>query len=438
MKMNKTLANRVLIATAIAFLIVAALDIRYSNIWLDWLLFVVEAVLVGGIADWFAVTALFEKPLGFPYHTALLPKGKEKFATSCSNVIKKEFMDDRFLCKTVKESDILNKFIGETELKKAEKQDKLIRNIIDFLVKEIKDVDDYSIGKIASSLYPDAVKAMNEKSLSELVKEFSELDKDSQSDKEKVIEKKTKAIKKGAKSLNTFFDKEEGEKYLVDFITSSLHDVENTGVINKIGINVGKFFNTINEEDLARVIAQRIKEVCNEIQKGDKEITADLLKLFDELIENIREDEKFIEVLADLRSDFSSSNTLEQIIYRGLQNLKRHFVDDVSDKNTLHKLVRDILKKELNHCIDKINSDESFKHKIELLVVDFTKYGAFAVRDLLLETLTNSLKGLSDEELNKIVYSKVERELTFIRLNGSVVGGVIGIFGFWIVHFISG
>lgn len=31
-----------------------------------------EAAVVGGVADWFAVTALFGKPLGFPWHTALI------------------------------------------------------------------------------------------------------------------------------------------------------------------------------------------------------------------------------------------------------------------------------------------------------------------------------------------------------------------------------
>ena len=35
-------------------------------------LFVFQSALIGSIADWFAVTALFEKPLGFPWHTELV------------------------------------------------------------------------------------------------------------------------------------------------------------------------------------------------------------------------------------------------------------------------------------------------------------------------------------------------------------------------------
>src|SRR5438477_11223718 len=47
-----------------------------------WILLVratAEAALVGGLADWFAVTALFRQPLGLPIpHTAILPRNKDR------------------------------------------------------------------------------------------------------------------------------------------------------------------------------------------------------------------------------------------------------------------------------------------------------------------------------------------------------------------------
>ena len=50
------------------FLVVLALRTLYPQyIIFELLLFCSEASLVGGIADWFAVTALFKKPLGFPF-----------------------------------------------------------------------------------------------------------------------------------------------------------------------------------------------------------------------------------------------------------------------------------------------------------------------------------------------------------------------------------
>lgn len=59
---------------------------------LHWLRAMSEAALVGGIADWFAVVALFKHPLGLPIpHTAIIPKSKDEIAKNLGQFIKSEF-----------------------------------------------------------------------------------------------------------------------------------------------------------------------------------------------------------------------------------------------------------------------------------------------------------------------------------------------------------
>jgi uncharacterized membrane-anchored protein YjiN (DUF445 family) len=58
----------------------AALPVRHTW-WGGWILAVAEAGIVGGLADWFAVTAIFRRPLGLPIpHTALIPHNWERMA----------------------------------------------------------------------------------------------------------------------------------------------------------------------------------------------------------------------------------------------------------------------------------------------------------------------------------------------------------------------
>jgi uncharacterized membrane-anchored protein YjiN (DUF445 family) len=65
-------------AVAVALL---AVPVRHRW-WGGWLLAIAEAGIVGGLADWFAVTALFRRPLGLPIpHTALIPANWELMAT---------------------------------------------------------------------------------------------------------------------------------------------------------------------------------------------------------------------------------------------------------------------------------------------------------------------------------------------------------------------
>lgn len=49
-----------------------------------------EAALVGGLADWFAVRALFEKPLGIPFHTAIIPKNRERIVKQIRYLVQDE------------------------------------------------------------------------------------------------------------------------------------------------------------------------------------------------------------------------------------------------------------------------------------------------------------------------------------------------------------
>jgi len=57
-----------------------------------------EASIVGGLADWFAITALFRRPLGLPIpHTALVPSRKDEIGRSLGNFVRDQFLDPELL-----------------------------------------------------------------------------------------------------------------------------------------------------------------------------------------------------------------------------------------------------------------------------------------------------------------------------------------------------
>ena len=90
-KADKTL----LLALLVFFIALWVHLMQPSNVFADGFLFCAEAALVGGIADWFAVTALFRKPLGFPYHTAILPRRRDSFIKASITMVQKEFFSRR-------------------------------------------------------------------------------------------------------------------------------------------------------------------------------------------------------------------------------------------------------------------------------------------------------------------------------------------------------
>ena len=66
-----------------------------------------EASMVGAIADWFAVTALFRHPLGLPIpHTALIPKRKDEFGKSLEEFFSENFLSEQVIRERLATADI--------------------------------------------------------------------------------------------------------------------------------------------------------------------------------------------------------------------------------------------------------------------------------------------------------------------------------------------
>ncbi|QJE71785.1 DUF445 domain-containing protein [Aerophototrophica crusticola] len=74
---------------------------------------VAEAGMVGGLADWFAVTALFRRPLGLPIpHTALVPRNRDRIADGIAAYIDREFLAPTMLVEQLRRMDLAARLSG--------------------------------------------------------------------------------------------------------------------------------------------------------------------------------------------------------------------------------------------------------------------------------------------------------------------------------------
>ena len=82
----KRVATLMLVGVALVFVVTRWLESQYP--WLGFVRAFAEAAMVGGIADWFAVTALFRHPLGIPIpHTAIVASRKDRIGTALGNFV---------------------------------------------------------------------------------------------------------------------------------------------------------------------------------------------------------------------------------------------------------------------------------------------------------------------------------------------------------------
>ena len=89
----KMLATGLLVLMAVIFVIAWLLQDDYP--WLGYVRAAAEAGMVGALADWFAVTALFRRPLGLPIpHTAIIPSKKDMIGSALSQFVAENFLNE--------------------------------------------------------------------------------------------------------------------------------------------------------------------------------------------------------------------------------------------------------------------------------------------------------------------------------------------------------
>src|SRR3954453_13293074 len=101
----KVIATGLLVVMAAVFAAARAFESSYA--WLGYVKAFAEAAMVGGLADWFAVTALFRHPLGLPIpHTAIIPRNKDRIGEALASFIRENFLIPAVVARRMRNIDV--------------------------------------------------------------------------------------------------------------------------------------------------------------------------------------------------------------------------------------------------------------------------------------------------------------------------------------------
>jgi len=104
-------ATALLAGVTVLFIIVTAIGVHGTL--LGYVQAGAEASMVGGVADWFAVTALFRRPLGLPIpHTALIVERKDQFAVTLGRFVQENFLNADVLAERIRAAGIVPRLAG--------------------------------------------------------------------------------------------------------------------------------------------------------------------------------------------------------------------------------------------------------------------------------------------------------------------------------------
>jgi uncharacterized membrane-anchored protein YjiN (DUF445 family) len=156
----KVVATGLLLVMAGVFIASRAFEPQY--LWLGYVKSFAEAAMVGGLADWFAVTALFRHPLGLPIpHTAIIPRNKDRIGEALATFLKENFLIPSVVARRMRNIDVAGA-VGQFLQSPSQEEQSRIRAGASRLIADVfESLDDERLGGIIKGAISSRLRSMD-------------------------------------------------------------------------------------------------------------------------------------------------------------------------------------------------------------------------------------------------------------------------------------
>ena len=360
-----------------------------------------EASMVGAIADWFAVTALFKHPLGLPIpHTALIPKRKDDLGRGLEEFVGENFLQEAIIRDRIAAAGISRR-VGVWLAEPAN-----ARRVVD----EVAEVAAIALTKVRDD------------HIESLVRD----------------------------ALTPRFREEPIAPLLGGLLSEALHDDLHHGLVD-LALEELHGWLVENPDTVADVIGERAPwwapTRLNEAVTG--RIHAELVNWVEDIRDDPRHrarvalDSVLAQLADDLLHDAATQARAEALKERILDNpavirsaislwdaLRRALTASLQDPQGA---VRQRMLTEVSAFAERLSSDAELQTRLDGLAADAAvfvvdRYGAEVTA-----VITHTIERWDGREAARRIELHVGRDLQFIRINGTVVGGLVGV----VIHAVS-
>ena len=418
-------ANTALLTSFFCFLISLYLHLTIpSTLWTDGLLMVSEAALVGGVADWFAVTALFRKPLGFPYHTAILPRRRDSFIQAIVIMVQKEFFSRRKILRHIEKIHLIPML--QEFLHRPETEAQLTGTLLHFFRVSFLRRNQKAVSYLSSRLKS----LFLQEDPSELMRRFDLLFRANEWD-QKALSRIALLLAREASTEETRLS-----------IRESLAELEREKIGDGFLSRLLAMTNTVNLDEGAELIQRHTCHVLSELGRAHSPLQENAIALLHDCLSDLRQDGELLQVVRELQERLAGELPIDETLTRIFHGLRKHFqmdlkreVDPIAEHMpAFYTHLQTILHLEYQHMLFLVEERSELQKIITKVLYDLIARSALHAQTLVGVIVGNVLSRLTDEELNHLIYDKVEQDLLWIRVNGSLVGGGIGLLLFLCIN----
>ena len=397
------------------------------------------AATIGGLADWFAVTALFRKPLGISYRTEILKRNRGRITDAIIEFVEKDLLNTENIMETVREENAAQLLVEYFENHQGrERTRELCRDVLKELFAK---TDSAEISKSVAPILENEINSLDAKKIIDVAVEVITNEKHSR----RIL---TTLLTTSEKILKSEHMQETIRKKISDLLAA--YEGDSTGralVLSSLNLTDEKILAILNEN-----LEQKISEtsaVLNTKGMVDADSAETAKKFLDSFTEFVKNSaatfdakniqSEFKKIFADKFNMADYIKTWFDVNVKGeddpavLEKIQRQYA-----ANPQHGRIMKVERKTpiwyapvdklIDEKIDEFIKSPALQEKVDKLIKNFVENLLKEYHDQIPVLIRERLGKLSDDELTKFVEEKVSDDLQMIRINGSVCGAAAGMF----------
>lgn len=390
---------------AVIFIVMTVLQKTNNAPWIGFVRAFSEAAMVGALADWFAVTALFHYPMGLKIpHTNLIQNKKDQIGDNLGNFVVENFLSPQSIRPFIVQLKV-SEGIGEW-LAKKQNQKILVEQISDIALGIVQKLEDEMVLKVVHAKAEEMIAELKMNTIVGNGLDYA-LQKNMH---QKLITTLAKEIKNYISNHQEVIQ-ERVQKESFSIIPKFVDDA----IAGKITRGLTQYFEEVEQNayhDLRREITHQLQTFIAEVKTN----------------------EKWQMEFEKAKKEILKSDSIALYTKDIWQSLKRTLMEALESENSLLKTY---LFKNLSSFSEQLQTNAQLQHKIDHWV-RVTAYKTILKNRHRFGTLISSTVGnWEGKELSNKLELEVGKDLQFIRINGTIVGGLVGLIIYTIVYYCS-
>jgi uncharacterized membrane-anchored protein YjiN (DUF445 family) len=408
---RRRLAGAVLVGAAV--LAVAAFPFR-STWWGGWILAMAEAGVVGGLADWFAVTALFRRPLGLPIpHTGLIPANWEMLAARVGTMVGDRVLTREYLAHEIARVDVSNLVVRAADRVRRADVEAVTRTLLDWVVREIP-------AGAAGDLVTRLSRWLADRPAAPVLASALDLARRHGWDQ--------RVVAGVAGALASALDKPEVRRVVGELIDELLARYrERTPFYPRLALSLADLFGVIDRD---RMIASLRTGLAAVAADDAHPVRRHLLDEIARLGERLRGDTDLAARVEQWKADVLASPLAARVVEDALAAARRMLGADLGRSDSVAvAVVADRVERWRRALVEDVALRESLDRWAKARVIELVErhHGQIAT------FIEKGVHALGPEGAVRLIEEHAGDDLQFIRVNGTVVGGLAGA-GLYAIH----